>query len=81
MKLSDNQEAIDKVKKYMTNSLTERELKALKPIVDALYFADSSDYQTALWQALDTLANGLPEGNEEDFVKLLFNGIEQLENN
>lgn len=41
--------------------LSEREKKAYAIANNALYFDDSSDYQTALWQVLYTLNPDLEE--------------------
>ena len=44
--------------------------KALEAAVSAIYFDDSADYGTALWQVIDALdpelAKKLEEGSEDD---------------
>ena len=37
------------------NQLSKRELAALDKATSALYFGDSSDYCTALWNVIDAL--------------------------
>lgn len=59
----------ERMKEYISDTLRHREKEALKTVVSAIYFMDSSDYLTALWEAANELLDGkIPEDADNDFV-------------
>ncbi len=63
----------------MPNNLSEREKKVYRIANNALYFDDSSDYQTALWEILNCLNPGIDPYEELKHIKK--NGqVQQMEN-
>ncbi|MCM3273782.1 hypothetical protein [Paenibacillus elgii] len=59
----------ERMKEYISDTLRHREKEALKTVVSAIYFMDSSDYLVALWEAANNLLDGIiPEGANNDFI-------------
>lgn len=59
----------EKMKNFISDTLGHREKEALKTVVSAIYFMDSSDYLTALWEATNNLLEDtIPEDANNDFI-------------
>ncbi|MBU7315973.1 hypothetical protein [Paenibacillus oleatilyticus] len=59
----------ERMKEYISDTLRHREKEALKTVVSAIYFMDSSDYLTALWEAANELLDEkIPENAGNDFI-------------
>lgn len=52
----------------MPDNLSEREKKVYRIANNVLYFDDSSDYQTALWEILNCLNPGIDPYEELEYI-------------
>lgn len=60
------------LKYILENEIGGNKREALNAAVTALYFADNSDYQTALWEVICALLEGeVPEYAGNEFIREL----------